>query len=374
MLLTALLHCASAPATGPLPQDAYVWQQAWTPAVQEAAHTHPFRDLVVLGGTLDWEVGLQLFERPALPPESALALRVEVPPPGKDPLPALQNALAKLALAYPQAPYLQLDMDLPTRRLGEYVQWMKALKQAGLPPLRITALPTWMDDPAFADLAHAAPHYVLQLHWFDPEDPTHLLDPEALAHIEQAADLGVPFSAALPSYSYTLLFDADSQRVAVTAEQGRVAPIGASAEPLRTEQLRADPAAVAQVVAALNQAHPTELEALVWFRLPTSQDHNSWSMETLTRVAAGVTPAAQAELQVQATGEQLWQIRLHNSGTDTLTLPELHWQQTPTFWDALGSYHRETGHLNAEGSLAPGESQVVAWARSPTAPTLLVSH
>lgn len=370
MLLLLLFSCASPTASGPLPQDAYVWQQVWTPAVQDAAHTHPFRSLVVLGGTLDWEDGLVLFERPGLPPGSALALRVEAPPPGEDTLPALQNALAQLALAHPEAPYLQLDMDLPTSRLGEYAAWMEALNQAGLPPLRITALPTWLDDPAFEDLAHAAPHFVMQLHWFDPIHPTHLLDPQALEHIEEAAELGVPFSAALPSYSYSLMFDAQGQRVALTAEQAKTAPIGGYAE-----QLRADPAAVAHVVASLEQSHPRDLEALIWFRLPTAQDQNSWSLTTLTSVAAGVAPVAQAEIQVQETGENLWQFQLLNTGTETLEMPQLLWETDPDLWDALGSYHQNQGHLSprAAQTLQPGESQVVAWARADVQPTLSVT-
>ncbi|MFT5583277.1 MAG: hypothetical protein ACI9VR_000855 [Cognaticolwellia sp.] len=369
LLLSLHLACAPPQAAGPLPQDAYVWQQVWTPAVQEAAYAHSFRELVVLGGTLDWEEGLVLFERPALPRGSALALRVEAPPAGEDTLPALQNALAQLALAHPEAPYLQLDMDLPTRRLGEYARWMEALSQAGLPPLRITALPTWLDDPAFEDLAQAAPHYVLQLHWLDPADPTHLLDPQALSHIEQAGEVGQPFAVALPSYSYSLHFDANGEQAGLSAEQGQAPPRGG-----HSETLRADPAAVAEVVAALELAHPQELEALIWFRLPTAQDQNSWSLATLTSVAAGVAPVTRAELQVRATGDQLWQFSLHNIGTETLLLPELSWDSDPALWDALGSYHRNQGHLSpgAAQTLPPGASQIVAWARGPVEPGLSV--
>jgi hypothetical protein len=261
-------------------------------------------------------------------------------------------------------------MDLPTSRLGEYAEWMHALNQAGLPPLRITALPTWLDDPAFEELANAAPHYVLQLHWFDPKQPSHLLSPQALAHIDEAAQVGVPFAAALPSYSYTLMFDADGERVALTAEQAQTAPIGGYAE-----QLRADPAAVAQVVASLEQSHPKTLEALIWFRLPTAQDQNSWSLTTLTSVAAGVTPVAQAEIRVQETGEQLWQFQLLNTGTETLEMPQLFWETGPDLWDALGSYHQNHGHLSprAAQTLQPGESQVVAWARADVQPVLSVT-
>lgn len=372
MLLSPLtllsLACAPAQVSGPLPQDAYLWQQQWTPAVQEAAYAHPFRDLVVLGGTLDVEGEAVIFERPSLPSGSAVALRVAALPPGEDSLVRLQDALAQLALAHPEAPYLQLDMDLPTRRLGAYAEWMQALNQAGLPPLRITALPTWLDDDAFAALAHAAPHYVLQLHWLDPAAPTHLLDPQALEHIEQAAAHGVPFSVALPAYSYTLHYDAQGARVGLSAEQGQAPPPGG-----HSETLRADPAATAALVAALEQQHPAALEALIWFRLPTTQDANSWHMDTLASVAEGRVPQAQAELRVVPTGTSLWQVHLYNTGEDTLTLPPLRWAQTPSFWDALGPYHRDSEVLRAEGTLAPGADQVVAWARGPSAPVLEVA-
>ncbi len=371
MLLSPLtllsLACAPPQVAGPLPQDAYLWQQAWTPAVQEAAYAHPFRDLVILGGTLGVEGEAVIFERPSLPPGSAVALRVDALPPGEDSLVRLQDALARLAVAHPEAPYLQVDMDLPTARLGEYASWMQALNQAGLPPLRITALPTWLGAAAFAELAQAAPHYVLQLHWLNPAAPTHLLDPEALAHIEQAAGFGVPFSVALPAYSYTLHYDAEGAQAGLSAEQGQAPPPGGHSEVLRT-----DPAAVAALVATLNTEHPAALESVIWFRLPTTQDENSWHMDTLASVAEGRVPKAQAELSVASTGEDLWQLTLHNRGDDDLELPPLRWPHPPSFWDALGPYHRSGGALQARGRLAPGDAVVVAWARAANAPALEV--
>jgi len=57
LLSLALLALACQPrerAAGPLPQEAYVWQRAWTPAVREAVSQTPdFAGLTVLAAEID---------------------------------------------------------------------------------------------------------------------------------------------------------------------------------------------------------------------------------------------------------------------------------------------------------------------------------
>ena len=57
-------------------------------------------------------------------------------------------------------------------------------------PLVLTALPTWLDSPAFARLIRAADGYVLQVHSWEaprtPEQPFTLCDPERAKRIHDS--------------------------------------------------------------------------------------------------------------------------------------------------------------------------------------------
>lgn len=59
----------------------------------------------------------------------------------------------------------QLDFDCAQKKLTGYAEWVKALRHStGSVPLVITALPSWLSEPAFPSLAREAKRYVLQVH------------------------------------------------------------------------------------------------------------------------------------------------------------------------------------------------------------------
>ena len=329
-----LLACSPNRASGPMPHQAYVWQRIWTPELVESTANHDFDALSVLAAERTWAPpGVTWMDLPDLPKTTTLVLRVEAPP--RDPSPELAADIAALeATGHP----VQLDMDVPTSQLADYARWIEPLD------VSITTLPTWLDDPAYPDLVDAAEHTVLQVHWLDPNDPDHLLDPRAREHVEQAAKHG-PFTVALPAYGYP--------------------------------SVMADPAAVAPLIAKWNEDRPEDLAGVIWFRFPLADDAGSWHPTTLRAVREGRTPIAEQELELTE-GDGVWTITLHNRGEAPLPLPSLVLGEPLRFGDGLGPYtwsppdtfHPTESHPPAETSLSPGESLAVGWVRSPTRPAV----
>ena len=127
---------------------------------------------------------------------------------------------------------MHLDFDAATRQLDGYRRWLEALREAIAPtPLVLTALPTWLNSPAFVRLAQTADGYVLQVHsWAAPKTPDQpftLCDPEqAKRAITKAARLNQPFQVALPTYGYRAWFDGQSRLLGLSAEGPRLAAAG----------------------------------------------------------------------------------------------------------------------------------------------------
>lgn len=76
----------------------------------------------------------------------------------------------------------------------------------------ITALPAWLNQPAFKRLISAVDDYVLQVHSLErpnsPEAAFTICDPAAARRaVERAAQFAVPFRVALPTYGYAIAYD-----------------------------------------------------------------------------------------------------------------------------------------------------------------------
>lgn len=376
--LTLALACTPATerAEGLPPEAAYVWQRSWTPAVEEAVRRQaPGLDgLLLLAAEISWQGSTAQIHQvqPTLVPRRAgWVVRVAVPPPGVDPLEVLAPLFGALAQAHPDALELQLDLDVPTRRLAEHARWVAQLEALIEPvPLTVTTLPTWLSSPAFPELISAADGYVLQLHWIHPGDPGQLLDPDALEHTERAARLQRPLSVALPTYGYQLVTGPDSSLLGLSAEQGHAsAPKGGS-----VTRLRADPARVAGLLRSWSRDRPAALSRILWFRLPTGQDQHAWSAQTLATVRAGRIPRPQPRLQLRSEPGGSLTLILHNDGDDDLPLPRIEVGARALLADGLGAWRwsaPEHSFLPAPArALRPGRSQLVGWLRSETIPTV----
>jgi hypothetical protein len=120
---------------------------------------------------------------------------------------------------------VQLDIDCPTRLLGEYAALLRALRSQ-LPKMEfsITALPTWLKDKRFPAVAEAVDYYALMLYglespvpeqWWEGELTSSGSQPlppitnlEAIAdYLKQAEEVGRPYKAGLGDFGYGLALD-----------------------------------------------------------------------------------------------------------------------------------------------------------------------
>lgn len=322
-------------SSAPLTAEVYLWQRAHTPtvAVALADHAAAFDRIAVLAAELAWPAGRAHVTRVALDPETlrplpSLALVIRVQPrhgsfAPDDPatralLDTCRATLAEARRAGLAPAEIQIDFDSAESQLADFRRWLLALRPVVAPArLTFTALPAWLDHRrAFADLAHAADGFVLQVHSLARpasfDDSTPLCDPAAARRaIDLAASAGVPFRVALPTYGYQLAFGPDGRFLGASAEgPARAWPAGT-----RLRALRADPATLAPLVAALATRHPAVLTGLIWYRLPIAGDRLNWRWPTLAAVMAGRVPKPRIQLETApASAPGLVDLRLVNAG------------------------------------------------------------
>src|ERR1035441_535311 len=224
-------------ATGPLTHEAYVWQRAWTAPVRDAIvqHASQFSGLTVLSAEVSWKgkqpqlirVPLDYSVLTNAPCPVGLAFRIGPCPAliaTNETTPAFLAEVAASLIAEARshrlAPReLQIDFDCAESKLDGYRAWVEAFRRKVAPlPVSITALPSWLDQPAFNRLAAAAEGYVLQVHSLQRpralDAPFPLCDPaSARRAVERAAQVGIPFRVALPTYGYLTAFDAGGRFV-----------------------------------------------------------------------------------------------------------------------------------------------------------------
>lgn len=395
-----VLGCGAPTVSGPLPQQAYVWQRSWSPAVVDAVQrSGELERLVALGAEVVFPPDGPRVTRVAVDHDSlrrrgvplGLALRIG---PVSDPaahLPLL-TALAGDLLAEARAhgvplAELQLDFDSPESRLPEYAPVVAAVRDAVAPvPLTLTALPSWLGhEDAFRRLLDAADGFVLQVHSLElprgPEERITLCDPaRARRDVARAARFGRAFRVALPTHSYLVAFDADGQVLDVAAEDLPRDPVADRARDpaVRWVEVESDPVAMAELVQGWRRERPAELTGVIWFRLPTRDDRRAWRPETFEAVLAGRIPQGRIEVERRRPRPGLLEFDLVNRGDGPATLPatvRLDWRGAPLAGDAVAGYRWSDtgdpatgGELIREGvdpapRLEPGERRTVAWVR-----------
>lgn len=391
--------------SGPLIHEAYVWQRAWTASVQDgvaqagkAAGGAPgataLSGLIVLGAEVGWERGRARVVHVAIEYEAlrassqpvGLALRVG---PYAGPFDAgadvtelvvgLAGDLVKEAKAAGvNVKELQIDFDCAESKLDGYRLWVQAARRKVAPvPVTITVLPSWLNSGHLRDLVRAADGFVLQVHSLErPEgmaSPLTLCDPSAArSAVEKAARLGVPFRVAMPTYGYLVAFDASGKFVGVSAE----GPAPAWPADVQIRTVRADPAAMAELVRSWTADRPATMTGIIWYRLPVSEDTLNWRWATLSLVMDGQAP--RADLRAQTTRQDgLVEVHLVNTGTADAPLNvtvTVRWDNaTLVSSDAIGGFERtgrERNELRLTSTgltrlqyLAPGDRRAIGWLR-----------
>jgi hypothetical protein len=382
-------------SSGPIPQQAYIWNRAWTSAVQESIRTSApnFDGYAALAAEVSFRADRLDIARVALDYASlrnanipiGLALRIG-PFSGRfSPDDATAVRITDLAATLIgdakanglQPAELQIDFDCPDSKLEGYRIWVQAITRRIAPvPVTITALPSWLSDPAFAPLAKAADGYVLQVHSL--QRPTSidasmtLCDVPAVRRwVEQAGRIGVPFRVALPTYAYLIAFDENGIFKGLSAEGPSLDwPAGAT---VRT--LCADPAAMADLVGGWSADRPRCMTGLIWYRLPVSGNALNWRWTTLQSVMSGRAPHADLRAAVRRSEPGLFEVELTNDGKADAPLASVtvRWNRASLVAaDALGGFE-QVEHDNflifrpspalAIERLAPGDRRAIAWLR-----------
>jgi hypothetical protein len=271
---------------------------------------------------------------------------------------------------------LQFDFDAATSKLAGYRTWLAEARKAVSPlPVTLTALPTWLDSPAFGPLARDAGYFVMQVHWLDT--PKRLSDPLVLCDVnvarravDKAARLGVPFRVALPTYGYVAAFDDRGFYAGSAAED---APAGWG----QGKTVRVIEAAPVELVGFVNELamdRPAELLGVIWYRLPVETDRLNWSWATMQTVLSGRVPrAGKFTGTCERIAENRYDVRITNTGEQDVETPSavsLDWTGA-TYVSAEGfanfqlACHAEShaeflGAGDWQSRLKPGESRTIA--------------
>jgi hypothetical protein len=372
LIVLAVILAACQRPTVELPHEAYVWQRQWTPAVVEAlaqpAHLSALRVLAL-------EVDGAVMHR-AAPDLAALAgdgrpmwlvVRIEG---SRLPLAAeaLAPVLSVLAGHWQQAGVrlagIEIDHDTASAALADYAQWLRSLRPLLPPdvPLSITALPTWIEQPALGELLAAVDGSVLQVHAI--AHPR-----EGLFDADRAEDWVRRYAALVP-HDFRVALPAYGVRVALSGE--RVTAVDAEAVVPTTGpagvELRADPERVAALLAEINGDRPEGLAGYLWFRLPVAGDRRSWSAHTLAAVIAGESLRARFVLEVSPSDGGAVDLALVNRGNLDALPPPLRLPPDCTAADGIGHYHRVSPtpiRLDpiSGARLLAGARMAVGWAR-----------
>lgn len=357
VLITALLLAAAsavaawwlgafsvARTTRPLLHEVYVWQRAWTKPVREAVlhHGTNFARIVPLKAEISWKDRKPQVTRVAVDyrmlngvaenasaapqPCAAIGLALRIGPyPGpfatNDQITAFITDVAASIVADARSngvtlTELQIDFDAAESKLDGYRVWVEAIKQRVAPlPVTITALPSWLNSPAFKRLAAVATNYVLQVHSVERpksfDAPFTLCDPRtATRAVERAGRIGVPFRVALPTYGYTFAFDPGGKFLGLSAEGPR--PNWSTNALLR--EVASNPIELSALVQKWTASRPAAMRGIIWYRLPTIVDNFNWRWPTLGAIVASRSLQEKLRVEPRRVEAGLTEVILVNEG------------------------------------------------------------
>jgi hypothetical protein len=328
--------------SAPLVHEAYVWQRSWDAALGEAvteAGAH-LSGMLVLAGEMAVENGrfttrhipvnhdalrrarggatavVRLFPSIAAGGWSAEAKFASDK--------FLREIVEEWSHRHPYGIGLQIDFDCPEKRLADFHEQMLRWKLM-FPEVEITftALPTWLNQDEFTPLARDFPHYVLQVHSLHLPGKTDgwvgLCNPvEIRSSILSAAEAGVPYRLALPTYSCLVVFDEGGGVAEVYGEDIPDAlPLGA----LDSIALDSDPHMLSSLLREWERSRPRPMEGIVWYRLPASEDRLNWNWALLNRVITGQPLVRQWSLHAEPDPGGYHRLILRNEGNAPDDLP-----------------------------------------------------
>jgi hypothetical protein len=360
-----------------LPQDAYIWQRKWTPALrvalkQSADLIHAWRVLAAYsdeGGRLepvavDWQA-LKSSGRPVI---AVVRINGQLAQYHDDQLlHDLDGLLSEWRQIQPPIAGLELDHDCGDARLEAYAQFLARVR-ARLPqtiPLSITTLPSWLSSPKLDAIFRPVNEVVLQVHMVQSPHAGLFNADQARQWIRVMARTDKPFRVALPAYGVRVTWRNDGSMLAVESEEPLLAG-GYSAS-----ELIVSPEAVSTLLRELERDPPASLTGIVWFRLPVAGDIRAWSPETWRAVVLGKPLQSRIEaLAEKSDTPGMSNIVLINQGEVDAVLPtRIDLPPSCTIADGINGYaldHGESGFSieRQQDGLLPGhQRRLIGWMR-----------
>lgn len=403
LVLFPFLTCAqisehnpkSAPVPASLSQDVYVWQRDWNQGVRDAIvqHGSKFETVVALSAEVSWrakrpEIVQVLLDYAVLRKSGShigLALRIG-PYPGPFRandraatfIASVASALVGEAKTHGCPPEeLQIDFDCAQSKLDGYRIWVESIRRAIAPvPVIITALPSWLNEPAFPKLISAANGYVLQVHSLEaPRSaaaPFTLCDPaEAQRAMKNAGRWNVPFLVALPTYGYIIAFNRNGKFAGLSAD----GPAKDWPPDYELREVRTDPVAMARLVRFWSTNHPASMRGIIWYRMPVADDFLNLRWPTLAAMMAGRAPREHVHAAARRVEAGLVEICLVNDGELDLSsrlAVEATWSNARLIaGDGIGGFSLNDAGPDAARfqmddksfRLPAGEKRVIGWLR-----------
>ena len=361
-----------------LPQDAYIWQRKWTPAVhaavtQSADLVRAWRVLAAYSDegsrlqtvAVDWKA-LKNSGRPVI---AVVRINGQLAHYDDDQLLGdLQGLLFRWQRMGAPIAGLELDHDCGVSRLAAYARFLARVRTHldQTIPLSITALPAWLSSPELDAVLTPANEVVLQVHMV--QNPRAGLFDTDQAHgwiqaIARRTDK--PFRVALPAYGVRVTRREDGSMLAVESEEPLLAG-GYSAS-----ELIVSPEAVSTFLRELERNPPASLTGIVWFRLPVAGDVRAWSPETWRAVVLGkpLQPRIEA-LAERSDTPGMSNILLVNQGEVDGVLPaRIDLPPSCTIADGINGYaldHGESGlsiERQQDGLLPGHQRRLIGWMR-----------
>ncbi|WP_233874548.1 DUF3142 domain-containing protein [Paraburkholderia adhaesiva] len=392
-LVVALLHASGPQAHARLPNDAYIWQRIWTPAVVDALResTGPVQGWHILAAEYDSGPGGERWSSvspdwralSALNAPVTAVFRIDGHVERWDGAALATDIAVRLATWRARGVTVagvEIDYDCATSHLADYARFLQTLRGAistdGAIHLTVTALPTWLQSPELDVLLASSDEAVLQLHAvMNPVEG--LFDPErafrwAAAFAQRTSR---PWRVALPAYGSRVTWGVDGRIVAIESERPTLYPGGVAHE------LVASPDVVRAFVARLDSQRPRGLAGIVWFRLPTDADARAWSLATWRAVLARDSLSGQLDVIAHpSTQAGLYDVSLVARGNADMPLPRIvRLARTCTVGDGINGYaldYDAQGMLLRRaqpGLLRAGNQLNIGWLRCSTAPSSKVT-
>jgi hypothetical protein len=393
--MTAICVAPALLAAGSLPHQVYVWQRSWTLPVRQAVAEHAtnFSETTVLLAEVSWknkipEVMRVAVDFPALVKTHrpvGLVLRVGPFAGALSENKMAVNFLAELAAALvaeartnqAEPVELQIDFDCAESKLEDYRLWLGVVQKRIAPlPVTITALPSWLNSPAFTRLAATSTNYILQVHSLakptDISAPSTLCDPIAAKRaVMRAGEIGVPFRVALPTYTYIVAFNSAGKFIGLSAE----APRANWPDGTQLREMAADPLAMSSLVQTWNTNRPPAMRGIIWYRLPVATDNLNWRWPTLAAIVAARVPPESFRATARRVEPGLVEISLENTGeldiSSRLTV-EARWSDARLVaGDGLRGFELAEQNVSAarfqnqssQFRLPAGEKIIIGWLR-----------